>query len=230
MIMTTAIGHVFAYEKEGSMLRYTVEQETDVHVVLGPSETVSVVCSTTTGAFRATVHPKWSPRGAARFLKLVTEKYFDGCALNRVVKRFLTQFGIGADYAQRTDYRTLPILDDEPQGIAFQPGYMAYAGSGKNSRSNEMFIVMPGTSQHQLEAFGNNPWETPFGYVEEEDVKAVVDEWYAYGDMPPWGSGPDPGHIYQKDGYEYLEREFPEMSYIHECHIVSGQAGDEEEL
>jgi cyclophilin family peptidyl-prolyl cis-trans isomerase len=231
MIMDTLIGHVFGYEKEeGNMLTYTVEQETDVRVFLGPSETVSVVCSTTTGAFRVTVVPTWSPRGAARFLELVTEKYFDGCALDLIVKGFVAQFGIGADYAQRTEYRYNFIMDDEPQGTAFQPGYMTYAGHGANSRSNEVFIVLPGTSQDQLDAFGSQLWETPFGYVEEEDLKAVVDEWYAYGDAPPGGSGPVIDRIYREDGYEYLRREFPEMSYIHECHIVSGQDEDEEEL
>jgi hypothetical protein len=141
----------------------------------------------------------------------------------------LTQFGIGPDYTKRTEYRNNPIPDDAyPQGIAFQPGYMAYAGSGPHSRSNEVFIVMPGTPQHQLDAFGTNPWETPFGYVEEDDIK-VVGEWYSYGDMPPWGDGPDSSQIYETDGYDYLKREFPEMSYIHECHIVPASEQDDDD-
>jgi cyclophilin family peptidyl-prolyl cis-trans isomerase len=157
--------------------------------------------------------------------------YFDGCALNRVVKQFLTQFGISADYDMRTEWRSANIPDDAKQGIAFRPGFMAYAGSGPNSRSTEMFIVMPDTPPHQLGAFGtDNPWETPFAYVDETSLNEVVAKWYAYGDMPPWGQGPDPQKIYKEDGYEYLAKQFPRMDYMTECRIVSVDNEEEEEL
>ena len=58
-------------------------------------------------------------------------------ALNRNVLNFLVQFGIGANYEQRSHYRSETIVDDpqwEPP-IPFQAGYLSYAGSGKNSRS-----------------------------------------------------------------------------------------------
>ena len=182
-----------------------------------------------------TVKPDWSPLGAARFLQLITLDYFTGCALNRVVKKFLTQFGISADYDLRTKFRNMEIPDDTPTKprIKFQPGYMSYAGSGPNSRTTEMFIVMPDTAQHQLNAFGSeNPWETPFGFVDPDDVRNVVGQWHAYGDMPPWGKGPDPHKIYAKDGYdEYLRNEFPDMDYIESCSIIgNNDAGDDEEL
>ncbi|KAI2491117.1 peptidyl-prolyl cis-trans isomerase [Fragilaria crotonensis] len=138
----------------------------------------------------------------------------------------LTQFGIGADYELRTEYRTANIKDDAPKGIAFQPGYMSYAGSGPDSRSSEIFIVMPDTGEAQLAYFGKeNSWETPFGFVEPESMSTVA-QWYDYGDMPPWGSGPDPQLIYEEDGYEYLKREFPKLSYINECRILSSESND----
>ena len=219
--METYIGHSFIYylPKE----RHVITVEGDTVYAIGP-DTVQVVCSTSTGDFRAIVQPEWAPLGAGRFLELVQNKYFDGCGLNRVVKGFLTQFGISADYEMRTTYRTATIRDDviPSQGkIAFQHGYMSYAGSGPNSRSNEMFIVMPDADDWALSNFGReNPWETPFGYVEPEDLSTVA-KWEAYGDMPPWGKGPDPGLIYEEDGYEYLKREFPKLSYLHECNIIS---------
>ena len=130
----------------------------------------------------------WSPLGAAHFLHLVKSEtqYFNGCAFNRVVPGFLTQFGIGADYEQRTAYRRMTIRDDIPADpkIPFEPGYMSYAGNGKNSRTTEVFIVMPETHRSQLEYFGVNAWETPFGYVEPEDLD-VVAKWHSYGDMAP---------------------------------------------
>jgi len=186
------------------------------------SETKKAVCGTTKGDINITIKPFWSPHGAARFLRLIhLHRYFDGCALNRVVPKFLVQFGIGADYDLRTSFRSSNIPDDpkfDPP-IVFQPGYMSYAGSGPNSRSSEVFIAQPDARKSQLEYFGVNPWETPFGYVEPEDLN-VVASWHSYGDMEPWGKGPDPQKIYKADGYEYLEEEFPELDYIRGCAIV----------
>jgi len=185
-----------------------------------------LLCGTTKGDIHINVKPFWSPIGAARFLQLAHEesRYFDGCPLNRVVPQFLTQFGIGADYDQRTYYRKDDLaIPDDPQlepPIHFRPGTMSYAGSGKNSRSTEMFIVMPDTPIEQLIYFGQeNSWETPFAYVEPADL-GIVGSWHAYGDIPPWGKGPDPQHIYPKDGYDYLQKNFPELDYIRGCAIV----------
>ena len=45
-----------------------------------------------------------------------------------------------------------------------------------------------------------------------------------YGDMPPWGKGPDPQKIYG-EGYGYLAREFPELDYLETCRVVeSGES------
>merc|ERR1719464_956699 len=200
------------------------------------AETVVVECGSTTRTtrdssqktFRIHVKPYWSPRGAARFLQLVKERYFDGCALNRVIPEFLTQFGISRNYELRTKYLSDSIEDDAspPIGmdspVPFRPGYMSYAGNGPDTRTNEIFIVMPDTPQSQLDYFGTHPWETPFGYVEAQHLNTVVSEWYSgYGDMPPWGNGPDPKTLYEEDGYKtYLPEQFPNMSYLHRCVIL----------
>ena len=237
----THAGHAFAYYigQERHRVDINIEQQSSEQMELimhdNHKEEVSipVLCSTTEGDLRITVQPSWSPFGAARFLDLVHRNYFEGCALNRVVKKFLVQFGISADYKMRTDHRSDTIPDDAVRRdvLPFQPGYMAYAGSGPNSRTTEMFIVMPDTPAHQLNAFGQNPWETPFATVHPDDVNEVVASFFSYGDMPPWGKGPNPQLIYQQDGYDYLAKEFPDMSYIQQCNIVSRFIdGEEEEL
>lgn len=211
----TFSGHKYTYKWKGSDIFLRVRSESDVTVdltedgspkeintksivpqvhILGgmdQPETKKVVCGTTKGDIHINVKPFWAPTGAARFLQLVHEeiRYFDGCALNRVVPKFLTQFGIGANYHQRNYFRKDDMsIPDDPQldpPIHFRPGTMSYAGSGKNSRSTEMFIVMPDTPLEQLNYFGQeNSWETPFGYVEPVDLE-VVGSWHAYGDMPP---------------------------------------------
>ena len=147
--------------------------------------------------------------------------------MNRVVPKFLTQFGIAADLNLRKKWMEDNLPDDSggDGGMPFRTGHMSFAGSGKNSRTTEVFIVMPGTSHSQLDYFGINQWETPFGYVDPKDVTNVVQEWYSYGDMPPWGKGPDPPLMKAKDGYEYLKRDFPDLSYINKCEIISYPRG-----
>jgi peptidyl-prolyl cis-trans isomerase A (cyclophilin A) len=189
-------------------------------------ETIVVECTTNTyDEFQIKVKPFWSPLGAARFLELMSKnvQYYEGCVFNRVISKFLTQFGISKNYDLRTKYRSLTIEDDDSISppISFQPGYMSYAGSGPNSRTTEVFIVMPNTSQNQLNAFGTNPWETPFGYIEEQYLNDVVSKFYnGYGDFIN-GNGPQPNKIYDKDGYDiYLKEQFPELSYIRSCIIL----------
>lgn len=227
--VTASIGDSLVYEsQEGTQHSVLVKDNDQVHVI-GP-ETVYVECSTSTGPLTIHIKPSWSPRGAARFSDLVDTGHYNGCALNRVVKAFLTQFGISANYQKRTLFRRKTIRDDDaPQEkIPFQPGYMSFAGSGPDSRTTEVFIVMSDTPQHQLDYFGVNPWETPFGFVVEDSLK-TVDQWEAsYGDMQPWGNGPDPQVIYQEHGYEYLKEHFPKLDYIQECNIVTKERGEEE--
>ncbi len=74
------------------------------------------------------VDPRWSPRGASRFLELVRRGYYDGAALNRVVPGFLVQFGIARDAALRDEFREDEIRDDEHPDVKFEPGYVSFAG------------------------------------------------------------------------------------------------------
>jgi len=220
--MASFVGHKFSYDVEGITHTFVVK-DPESSVVLGPDH-FRVKCSTTEGDIHANIIPNWSPLGAARFLHLVRIGYFNGCALNRVVKNFLTQFGMSSDFAARTTWRQESIADDTPLfDVPFQPGYLSYAGSGPSSRTTEIFVVMPDVSDHQLKFFGTNPWETPFGYVEPEDLH-VVNKWYSYGDVVPFGDGPDSQKIYHEDGYDYLSREFPKMSYIKNCEITSSES------
>ncbi len=201
-------GHLFAYKWKEANTHFRThstsgiaaeEGEPDmthvvpqVHILGGMDqpETKKVVCGTTKGDIHINVKPFWAPLGALRFLHLSHEpRYFDGCALNRVIDNFLTQFGIGFNAEQRNFFRQqeLEIFDDpqpEPP-INFRPGTISFAGKGPNTRSAEVFIVMPGASRETLDFFGkDNSWETPFGYVEPDDLP-VVGSWQSYGDMPP---------------------------------------------
>ncbi|KAL7515779.1 hypothetical protein ACHAWX_000856 [Stephanocyclus meneghinianus] len=191
--------HEFAYRHEGKTHYVSVDRpnanDEQVIVINGSNEDIRVRCDLTINsgqgndALDIVVKPYWAPRGAARFLELVRMGYYDGVVFNRVVPKFLTQFGIGADYETRTRVREYTIWDDF-HTVAFEPGFISYAGSGPDSRAAEIFIVMPGASQEQLARFGENDWEVPFGFVEGDLENGPLTKIYSgYGDMPPWGKG-----------------------------------------
>ena len=190
---TTYHGHEFYYEYDGTG-NYFVMDLPNVHkeqlVVLANhrGEGIRVRCDISVNAGRAEasfdimVQPSWAPRGATRFLELVRAGYYNGVVFNRVVPKFLIQFGIAEGYKERTDVQDVAIWDDYPRNIAFEPGTISYAGSGFDSRTSEIFIAMPGSSKEQLSKFGENSWETPFGFV-EGDLSVLNKIYYGYGDM-----------------------------------------------
>lgn len=203
------VGHRFSWNVDE---RHEVVQVRSNFILVAPQE-INVSC----GELVFSVHPQWSPRGASRFLELVRAGYYDGAAVHRVVPKFLAQFGIGRDASAAAKWRGLPIRDDPSQGIAFAPGFVSFAGSGPDSRTTEIFAVMPDTPDYQLAAFGRNPWETPFATLDPARLASYDNH---YGDMPPWGKGPDPQRIYRVDGYSnYLAKHFPNIQYLGTCQV-----------
>ena len=235
----TFVGHEFSYEHDGTrhfVLPPAPKQGKKSFVLLaGSHDEFRVQCELQRALdipnphLEIAVRPYWAPRGASRFLELVRAGYYDGVALNRVVKQFLVQFGIAKDHETKMKWDEMNILDDAPDNHQFEPGFISFAGNGPDSRTTEIFIVMPGASREQLDSFGENSWETPFAYLINAEEDGVLSEIYSgYGDMPPWGKGPDPEAIYEEDGYEYLADEFPDLDYIERCYIVDeDDVGDE---
>lgn len=222
LMQNTFDRHRFVFE-DPNRERFAVTMSAAQSYYVLAAETVLVRCAMAGSQglfFDVHVKPHWAPRGAARFLELVRAGAFDGLAINRVVPRFLAQFGISPDFSLRSQWRTRIISDDLKQNIPFTPGTLSYAGSGPDSRTTEVFVVMPDTPQSQLDYFGRNPWETPFGHVTRRTLETVLPTFVnPYGDMPPWGNGPDPQKIYEAGGYDYLKEKFPELAYFEACSI-----------
>mmetsp|Transcript_27637 Transcript_27637/g.49315 ORF Transcript_27637/g.49315 Transcript_27637/m.49315 type:complete len:252 (-) Transcript_27637:125-880(-) len=186
-----------------------------VHSTMGDHSAL-VECETTVGNFTAEVHPEWAPLGAARFLGLVESGFFDNTALYRVVPNFLVQFGIAADpQVTRRWHREGRIKDDPNLGIPVKRGTMAFAGSGRNSRTTQVWISFKDSKR-----LGKAPWETPFAQVTEG--MGVVDRFYSgYGDMEAFGGrSPNPG-LMSKMGDAYVKKAFPKISYITSCKLRS---------
>ena len=227
----------FSYDVEGQR-HYVTPPPGNVHseqflMLAGSTDGYRVRCEVSVNSQQymdyldILVKPYWAPRAASRFLELVRNGYYDGVAFNRVVPNFLTQFGIAKDFLTRTRERELTLWDDFPKGVKFEPGTMSFAGSGHDSRTTEIFIVMPGATQQQLDKFGENTWETPFAVIEGDVEKSALKKIYSgYGDMPPYGRGPDSNRIYDVDGYtRYLPKNFPKLDYIDRCYVVN-EVGD----
>ena len=162
------------------------------------------------------VHEDWAPHGAARFLELVKIGYYDSTALFRAVDNFLVQFGIAADMEVRNRWSGKNIPDDIDLHIPIARGALSFAGSGPESRDTQLFI-----SYSFLDFLGKAPWERPIGYV-IDGLSALDSIYTGYGDTESGGGGgPNQEQIYREDGYTYLERDFPLLSYFDQCKVVS---------
>lgn len=173
--------------------------------------TTLVTCELTVGSITIEVHPEWAPIGAKRFLDLVAVGFFDNCALFRALKNFLVQFGISANPQLREEWRRLPPLQDDPlrPDIPIKFGTMAYAGSGQNSRSTQMWIALDGPHG----SLGTQFWETPFAQVVgQESLAALARINTEYGDDVQQGK------IWNDD--EYLAQSFPRLDRIKQCRVT----------
>jgi len=89
-----------------------------------------------------------------------------------------------------------------------------YIHIGPNTRSTQLFI-----SYEYLDFLGKEPWEIPFGrVVEGHDVVGSL--YKGYGDIPPFGDGPDQQAIFSQ-GNGYVRRNFPHVDFIQHCKILN---------
>lgn len=179
---------------------------------------VSIIrCDTSSGPFAMKLVESWSPLGYQRATELFRRGYYDNSHFYKVVPGKV-QFGIG--YTQSDSLWRLAndeqLLDD-PQlvpPIPFEEGTIAFAGSGENTRTSELFIAF----DKQKHKFGKtNPWETPIGVV--TDGMDVIKNLYSdYGDVKPFGNGPDQFKI-ESVGRSYIEENFPLLDHFKRCTV-----------
>jgi peptidyl-prolyl cis-trans isomerase A (cyclophilin A) len=168
-------------------------------------ETFDVEFTTSKGGFTVHVTRAWAPLGADRFYNLVKHGYFDGAAFFRVVPNFIVQFGLSADPAVNTVWRSSNFKDD-PVTQSNKPGTITFATAGPNTRTTQLFIN-----------FGNNSFLdgqgfSPFGQVTKGmDVALKLHSGY--------GERPDQGAI-TTQGKTYLEKNFPNLDTIQSTTIL----------
>ncbi|KAL7486441.1 hypothetical protein ACHAW6_012045 [Cyclotella cf. meneghiniana] len=201
------------------------------HIVTPPIDKIPislVSCHTTKGFLHIVVHPSWAPLGANRFLRMVNTGYFSSkVALMRCLRNFICQFGIAGDPTYNIEYNgSGKNLKDDPNWLPegpshrtnelevkrFAKGYLAYAGGGKDSRSNQFIVALNDNER----LGGGSPWEVPWGEVVGEESFATLDKIYTgYGEK-----GPSQGRLSREGSSEEIAKEFPMLDYILSCDVV----------
>ena len=147
----------------------------------------------------------WAPHGVDRFHELIRMHYFDEGRFFRVLPGFIAQFGVHRDFKVHDVWRNLFIVDDRPVEKNLR-GTLAFAKSGPNTRSTEIFINLADNAELDESRF------VPFAKVVQG--MDVVEKFYSgYGEMRPQGKDIDPGRV-EEETNEYLVQRFPKLDYI----------------
>ena len=161
---------------------------------------------TTKGTFLIEVHRDWAPRGADRFYNLVRTRFFDNSRFYRVRPGFIAQFGIPGERQIAAAWREQRIPDD-PVLQSNTRGSIAYAMTGPNTRTTQLYINIGDNSRLDSDGFA------PIGRVTEG--MEIVDQLYSgYGEHAGGGMrGGQQGKIFE-GGNAYLDREFPKLDKL----------------
>eukprot|EP00956_Cyclotella_meneghiniana_P010231 scaffold14139_cov74-Cyclotella_meneghiniana.AAC.3 len=196
---------------------YKVWKPNDAKIDSSADQHAIVSCTTSAGPLLMHFHKAWSPHGYERATSLFEKHYYDQSHFFRVVPHFLVQFGIGYTTDQELKRYARSSIPDDPKRsdlLPFREGMMSFAGSGPNSRSSQLFIAYDKAGN-----LGTSPWETPFGEIIGQTSLDTVRSFYqGYGDMPPWGKGPEQGPIHSR-GSSYIEENFPKLDKFNKCSV-----------
>mmetsp|Transcript_12122 Transcript_12122/g.34693 ORF Transcript_12122/g.34693 Transcript_12122/m.34693 type:complete len:324 (-) Transcript_12122:765-1736(-) len=157
------------------------------------------------GEFTIQTHPDWAPIGVERFEALVSDNFYDGARIFRVLNNFVAQFGICENPFQQAEWDAKP-LEDDPVIVSNKRGTITFATAGPSTRTTQAFINTKNNKRLDKMGF------SPFGEV--IDGLDVVDKFYSgYGEGEPEGKGPSQSKM-EEFGGEYVDKEFPLLSYF----------------
>lgn len=167
---------------------------------------------TSKGNFIIELHRDWAPLGADRFYNLVRVGFFDGSRFFRIRAGFIAQFGIPGNPAVAAVWRDEAIRDD-PNRQSNTRGTIAYAMTGPNTRTTQLYINLSDNARLDSEGFA------PIGKVVEG--MEIVDKLYAgYGEEAGGGvRGGKQGKIFA-GGNQYLDHDFPALDKLIRASIV----------
>jgi cyclophilin family peptidyl-prolyl cis-trans isomerase len=168
---------------------------------------------TSQGSIVIETHRDWAPRGADRFYNLVRAGFFDNSRFFRVRPGSFAQFGIPGDPTVAAVWREQRIPDD-PVLQSNTRGSIAYAMTGPNTRTTQLYINLSDNSRMDVDGFA------PIGRVVEG--MDVADRLYSgYGEEAGGGMrGGKQGRIFE-GGNAHLDREFPRLDKLIRATIMN---------
>lgn len=94
----------------------------------------------------------------------------------------------------------------------FSKGYLAYAGAGPNTRSNQLIVSLADVGT----LAGGSPWEVPWGELVGKHSFETLDRIFTgYGDK-----GPAQGRLHRPGHSEWVKSEFPDLDWVNSCAVV----------
>jgi cyclophilin family peptidyl-prolyl cis-trans isomerase len=152
--------------------------------------------------------PDAAPHAVQRFLELVSSKFYDDTPISRVVPGFVAQFGVN----WRDPHKAWKDkdFDDDPSYYALERGSLAFAKSGANMNSTQVFINYKENNRLADPSLNF----TAFGEV--VSGMDVVDKFVRVGD-PSYGL--DQNRLWQ-DGGAYLDSLTEKPTMIQHAEVV----------
>jgi cyclophilin family peptidyl-prolyl cis-trans isomerase len=174
-----------------------------------------VSVETTQGVFVIAVDRALAPRGADRFYRLVRAGYFDDSRFFRVVPGFIAQFGIPGDPSISRVWKDRAMPDDSARASNVR-GTIAYAMTGPNTRTTQLFVSLVDNSRLDAQGFA------PIGRV--VSGMDVVDRIYGgYGESAGGGMRAGKQARMMEEGNAHLDRDYPRLDRLIRA-VVKGQS------
>ncbi|MEI6090758.1 MAG: peptidylprolyl isomerase [bacterium] len=201
VIFAFTFGVIFAQEKK-------IDPEI---LKLKAPEKFVVKFETTKGDFEVTAERKFSPLAVDRFYQLVKSNYFTNVPFYRCVPNFVAQFG-DLDSLIYKPWEKEIVLD-EPVLKSNEEGTIAFARSGKNTRSCQLYINYK--DNLRLDTIpGETKGFPAFAYV-SKGMKVVKKFYTGYQDEPRKKMDSTIKNI-----PEYLKKNYPELDYINKAYLL----------
>ena len=170
-----------------------------------------VELTSTQGPVTVQLYREWAPAGVDRLHCLVKHDHFEEMPVFRVVEGFVAQFGLTGD-PQTDSLWAAAGIPDEPVRASNERGTIAFARSGPDTRSAQLFINLADNVPLDTVDFDGVTGFPPLGYV--ANGMEAVDAWYSgYGEAVSQDS-------IRTVGTPYLEREHPKLDVIERARIV----------
>ena len=162
--------------------------------------------ATTKGPFTIEVHREWAPIGADHFYRLARAGFYDDSRFTRIVPHFIAQFGVPKDSVLARVWYDRSIPDD-PVRQSNLRGTIAYAMTGPNARTTQLYINLVDNTRLDAQGFA------PIGRV--IDGMNVVDSLYGgYGETAGGGVRAGKQGPLIAGGNAYADREYPKLDHL----------------